>query len=116
MRLDYSIWSAPVAGQELLAFSPQTLPNRADALGNDDIVEGNSSVIAFAKDAKVNINAPKPIKEVQLYDLRGRMLYQLDNVDSESFVTPSLNVSKGIVIVKIKLDHNTMATKKILFE
>ncbi|AXG72785.1 T9SS C-terminal target domain-containing protein [Flavobacterium arcticum] len=27
-RLDYSLWSAPVTGQNLLAFSPQTLTNR----------------------------------------------------------------------------------------
>ncbi|QYJ68401.1 choice-of-anchor J domain-containing protein [Flavobacterium litorale] len=27
-RLDYSLWSSPVAGQNLLAFSPQTLTNR----------------------------------------------------------------------------------------
>ncbi len=27
-RLDYTIWSAPVTGQNLLAFSPQTLTNR----------------------------------------------------------------------------------------
>jgi hypothetical protein len=37
MRLDYSIWSSPVSGQELLDFSPLTLTNRFftfDALGN----------------------------------------------------------------------------------
>lgn len=28
MRLDYVMWSAPVAGQNLLAFSPQTVTNR----------------------------------------------------------------------------------------
>lgn len=28
MRLDYILWSAPVAGQNLLAFSPQTVTNR----------------------------------------------------------------------------------------
>jgi autotransporter-associated beta strand protein len=27
-KLDYTLWSAPVAGQNLLAFSPSTLPNR----------------------------------------------------------------------------------------
>lgn len=28
MRLDYTLWSSPVAGQNLLNFSPTTLPNR----------------------------------------------------------------------------------------
>jgi hypothetical protein len=28
MRLDYTLWSSPVAGQNLLAFSPQTMANR----------------------------------------------------------------------------------------
>ena len=28
LRLDYTSWSSPVSGQNLLAFSPQTLPNR----------------------------------------------------------------------------------------
>jgi len=88
----------------------------AEALGNGDIDAGNRNVIAFAQDAKVNVNAPKPIEELQLYDLHGRLLYQHGNIASERFSTPSLNLSKGIVVIKIKLDDNTTATKKIVFE
>src|SRR5690606_27830846 len=27
-RLDYTLWSSPVSGQQIQAFSPETLPNR----------------------------------------------------------------------------------------
>ena len=60
MRLDYTLWSSPVVGQNLLGFSPQTMANRfyvynpgnnqyaAIIPSTNDFIEGNGYLIRAA--------------------------------------------------------------------
>lgn len=59
-RLDYTIWSAPVAGQNLLAFSPLTLTNRFYTYNTATDVHStvNPSTTSFATGLGYQIRVP----------------------------------------------------------
>jgi hypothetical protein len=59
-RLDYTIWSAPVAGQNLLAFSPNTVPTRFYSYSEElDIYTGiNPAVTDFTPGRGYLIRTP----------------------------------------------------------
>jgi hypothetical protein len=60
-RLDYTLWSSPVAGQQLLAFSPNTLPNRFYEYKYD--FDSGTNIYAeryFPVDPTANFNIAKP--------------------------------------------------------
>ncbi len=88
----------------------------AETLGNGGVDGLAQGIIVYNKDKQVNITAPKAIASVAIYDMRGRMLYQIETVNSETFATPTLAFAEGIVIVKVKLADNALYSKKIIFE
>lgn len=78
-------------------------------LGNNDFVINNT--IIYNKDNKINIDSNKIIKNVRVYDITGKLLYD-NNFDSNN-VSFNLECSKQILLVKIKTDDDEVITKKI---
>lgn len=60
MRLDYTLWSGPVTGQNLLAFSPSTLSNRFYTYNTDTNLYNavNASTTYFAPGVGYQIRVP----------------------------------------------------------
>lgn len=80
-----------------------------NTLGNNDFVINNT--IIYYKDNKINIDSNKIIKNVKVYDITGKLLY--DNKFNSNNVKVTLECSKQIFLVKIKTDDDEIITKKI---
>ncbi len=57
-RLDYTMWSSPVAGQGLQGFSPETLPNRIYTYEDDDYYEVDDATADFTDGKGYLFRAP----------------------------------------------------------
>jgi hypothetical protein len=81
-----------------------------NSLGNNDFFINNT--IIYNKDNKINIDGNKIIKNVKVYDITGKLLY--DNNFNSNNVKISLECSKQILFVKIKTEDDQVITRKIL--
>ena len=88
----------------------------AETLGDGSIDANGRNIIAYGKNGQLNIAAPGQINAIQLYDLRGRLLYGKEGIASDTFSTPILPVSQGVVIIKLTMDDNSIAFKKIVVQ
>lgn len=85
-------------------------------LNNNDFVDENA-VNVFVNNEVVYINSSKEfIKEVMVFDLLGRKIYQSSNVNQKEMQISSLHSNNQALIVKIKLVNNQELTKKLLFK
>jgi hypothetical protein len=80
-----------------------------NSLGNNDFVINNT--IIYNKDNKINIDSNKIIKNVKVYDITGKILY--DNNFNSNNVSFNLECSKQILFVKIKTEDDQVITRKI---
>ena len=63
----------------------------------------------------INISSSKDtIKEIIVFDVLGRKLYEKGNVNDNSFVISGLNASNQALIVKVKLQNGQVKTQKII--
>jgi hypothetical protein len=83
-----------------------------NSLGNNDFIINNT--IIYNKDNKINIDSNKIIKNVKVYDITGKLLY--DNNFNSNNVFFNLECSKQILFVKIKTEDDQVITRKILNE
>ena len=85
-------------------------------LGTQIPVFDASSIIVFTKDNTISINAGlTSIQNVQIFDIRGSLIYEKNNVNSASTVINDLNVSNGVLIVKITSIDGKIVSKKVVF-
>jgi hypothetical protein len=76
-----------------------------------------NSVIVYKDDNKVlNINAGKVVmKNVKIYDVRGRFVYEKSNINSTTKALKDLKAEQEVLLVKITSDDNKVVTKKVVF-
>ena len=76
-----------------------------------------NSVIVYKNDSKVlNINAGKVVmKNVKIYDVRGRMIYEKSNINTTATTLNDLKAEQEVLLVKITSDDNKVVTKKVVF-
>ena len=76
-----------------------------------------NSVIVYKDDNKVlNINAGKVVmKNVKIYDVRGRLVYEQSNINSTATTLQNLKAEQGVLLVKITSEDNKVVTKKMVF-
>ena len=85
-------------------------------LGTQIPVFDASSIIVFTKDNTISINAGlTSIQNVQIFDIRGSLIYEKNNVNSVATVINDLNVSNGVLIVKITSIDGKIVSKKVVF-
>lgn len=84
-------------------------------LNNNDFVNENT-VNVYTNNEVVYINSPKEyIKEVLVFDLLGRKIYESRDVNLKEMQISGLHANNQALIVKIKLLNNQELTKKLLF-
>ena len=85
-------------------------------LGSGDNVLSPNSVVAFKDNTNIQIqSAGFEMKTVEVYDVRGRMLYKSDNVLSASHTVSGLQVAEQVLVIKIISTDNKQVSKKIVF-
>lgn len=86
------------------------------ALGVGDPVFDSNNVIIYKQGTTLNIDAGKiNMKEVQLYDIRGRLIYSNTAVDAVKFTIDNLMVEQQVLIVQITAQDNSKVNKKIIY-
>ncbi len=86
------------------------------ALGTDNPVLDANSIVIYKNDGKLNINTGvATMKNVAIFDIRGRLVYSKDNVNASSLVINDLHVEEQMLIVKVTTTDNATASKKVVY-
>jgi hypothetical protein len=91
-------------------------------LGGGTILETDSfdtkerSVLVYVEDHQIKINSfDEKVEKIRIYDLRGRLLYQNENVNTNEFDIVDNDLAKQIVIVVTVLSNGTRQSNEIIF-
>ncbi|WP_298305852.1 T9SS sorting signal type C domain-containing protein [Flavobacterium sp.] len=86
------------------------------ALQVDDQLFAEESVVIFKENQSINITSSlTPMKSVQIFDIRGSLIYSNDKVNAVEHKITNLHSSQQVLLVKVVSDNGTIVTKKILF-
>ncbi|TRX39163.1 HYR-like domain-containing protein, partial [Flavobacterium restrictum] len=76
----------------------------------------SNSIIVFKQNGLITINAGKAIiKNVRLFDIRGRMIYEQNNIKLNTTVLKDFTAAEQTIMVQITSDLNEIVTKKIIY-
>lgn len=84
------------------------------ALGTDSPAVQAKQVIVYKNYKKVSVQAPSDISSVVVYDMLGKVLFQKNNIDGQTFSTSDINAAQQVIIVNVTLDNNAVISKKII--
>ena len=77
-------------------------------------VFGENTVIAYAQEGNVLVNAPSAIlSNVEVFDMRGRLISSATQINASQAVLPA-GAANGVLIVKITSAEGTSVTKKVI--
>jgi hypothetical protein len=87
------------------------------ALSIDNITSTNpNSILVYKQNNTIAITSQNSLlKEVKIFDLRGRKLYENTKVDALNTSITDISNSNQVLIVQIKTENNEIITKKIVF-
>ncbi|MEZ0129242.1 T9SS sorting signal type C domain-containing protein [Flavobacterium sp. LBUM151] len=88
--------------------------NKTLGTGDFENVENGLLVSVKEKTIKVTSSAEN-IKEVTIYDITGKLLYNKKKVGTTELQIQNLPSSNQVLLVKVTLDNYFTATKKIIF-
>ena len=86
------------------------------ALNNNVNVFNEESVIAYKKNTEIYVNsAMTAIKDIAIYDMRGRLLLEKFNINSNEFSTQYFTSAQQVIIVKVTNVDGKTVSKKIIY-
>lgn len=94
-----------------------TLRYTNKTLGTDDFENVDGGLLVSVKDKVIRLTSTKEnIKEVNLFDISGRLIYQKGKVGTTELSISNLQSSDQILLVKVVLENGYTTTKKIIFK
>ena len=85
-------------------------------LSNTSNVLSDESVIVYKNNQNIIISANHTIlKSIEIYDIRGRELFQQKDINSSQFEVTNFISSQEVVLVKVTSEDGKIVTKKIIF-
>lgn len=108
---DYTFTTVPGTFNErfVLRYVP------AAELGIDNPTVDANSMIVFRNGSQIDIKSKdQSIEHVTVYDLLGKVIFDKDKINAQSFSTTQLNASNQVVIVKIITDTQAEVVKKVI--
>jgi GEVED domain/Fibronectin type III domain len=86
------------------------------ALQVNDQLFTEESLVIFKENETITITSSlTPMQSVQVFDIRGRLLFSNDKVNATEYKVSNLNSSQQVVLVKVVSVHGSVVTKKIVF-
>jgi hypothetical protein len=86
-------------------------------LGVGDIENLENNVLVAVKDKVVKVTSTKEnIKQVTLFDVSGKLLYDKNKVGTTELQLQNLPLSNQVLLVNITLENGFVTTKKIIFK
>jgi hypothetical protein len=88
----------------------------SSALSTNQSVFSEDSVVAYKKNSEVYVTtAVTAIKDIAIYDMRGRLLLEEKNINSNEFSTQNFNSSQQVIIIKVTNVDGKIVSKKIIY-
>ncbi|RTY90873.1 T9SS sorting signal type C domain-containing protein [Flavobacterium sp. GT3R68] len=86
------------------------------ALGNDSFEIVENGVTVATENHEINIKSQlEQMKNISVYDVLGRQVFEKNNINTTAFTIQNLVVSQQALIVKIILENGQTVSKKIVF-
>ena len=87
-----------------------------NALSTNQSTFSENSVIAFKQDQDIKIETSNfLIDSIEVYDIRGRKLFEKNEINSKEYAIKNLISSQQVLIVKITSEDGKIVNKKIIF-
>jgi hypothetical protein len=87
---------------------------KSGALSSEDFTNDNMMNV-FVNSNSINVNSSQEIiKEIIVFDVLGRKLYENKNINAATFTISTLKASNQALIVKVKLENGQIKTEKII--
>ncbi|MNQ88100.1 hypothetical protein D3C85_1033530 [compost metagenome] len=86
-------------------------------LGTGDFENIENGLLVSVKDKAVKVTSAKePIKEVTIFDINGKLLYDKKKVGSTELQISNLQAANQVLLVKVVLENGFTTTRKIVFQ
>ncbi|QSW87049.1 T9SS sorting signal type C domain-containing protein [Flavobacterium endoglycinae] len=86
-------------------------------LGTGDFENTEDALLISVKDKTIKIISSKEtIKEVNIYDISGKLLYSKKKIGAAEFSISNLQAADQVLVVKTVLENNALLTRKIIFK
>ncbi|RKR10437.1 hypothetical protein C8C83_2113 [Flavobacterium sp. 90] len=93
-----------------------TIAYTKKTLGTGDFETTENDLLVSVKEKTIKVTSTKEnIKEVAIYDISGKILYNKKKVDAAELQVQNLQSATQVLLVKITLDNDYVVTKKIIF-
>jgi hypothetical protein len=86
-------------------------------LGTGDFENIENGLLVSVKDKTIKVTSAKEnIKEVMIFDINGKLLYNKKKVGSTELQISNLQAANQVLLVKVALENEFTTTKKIIFQ
>ena len=86
-------------------------------LGTGDFENIDNGLLVSVKDKAIKVTSAKEaIKEVTIFDINGKLLYDKKKVSSSELLISSLQAANQVLLVKVILENGFTTTKKVVFQ
>ncbi|SHI80699.1 S8 family serine peptidase [Flavobacterium haoranii] len=83
-------------------------------LSQDEVV-GENHVSIYTNEEGIQVSSSKTIQEIVVYDVLGRVLYQNNAINKETFAVQSILKANQALIVKVKDNNGIVKTEKVIY-
>ncbi|QLC67033.1 T9SS sorting signal type C domain-containing protein [Flavobacterium sp. LPB0248] len=85
-------------------------------LGTDDFENLTDGILVAVKSKVINVaSGSENIKEVKIFSIGGQLLYSKNKIEAKELEITNLYSSNQVLLVKVVLENDHVATKKIIF-
>ncbi|AWA31310.1 hypothetical protein HYN48_15090 [Flavobacterium magnum] len=85
-------------------------------LGTNSPVFNENNVVVYKTDGFLNIRTSiQPMASVKIFDIRGRLIYERNEVNSTSLQLNDLRAEKEVLLVQVTSQNDTVITKKVVY-
>lgn len=109
------------AGAYTFTSAEGTFDNRFEVvykntLGTIDATLDANAVVVYKQNAALHIETKNTqIKEVAIFDINGRLVYQKAKVNNNTLVISDLSVAQQVVLVQVTAEDNKTTTVKVIY-
>ena len=85
------------------------------SLGTDEFEDIKNNLLISVKDKIIKLRSVESIKEVSVFDISGKLLYNNKKIGTAEFQISNLNAADQVLLVKTTLENGNVITRKIVF-
>jgi hypothetical protein len=85
------------------------------ALSNNNNLFAADSVIMFEQNGMLHISATDDLKNVKVFDVQGRKIFETKDINSKSIVLKGFRPQQQVLMVQVTSLDNQVVTKKVVF-